>query len=269
MQVRWEHLTPPEFEKLAREEQVCILPIGSLERHGEHCPFGTDGIDAHEVAVRAAMKEPCVVFPTYWFGQVHEAACFTGTINFPGDLLYKMLETLLDQIAKNGFKKIFIVNGHGGNIDFLHYFAMSQLDREVDYTLYQTFTGESKRAAALNIWDAPGGGHADEEETSNIMASAPGTVKLEQQRFAEPILPKDELPNIKGKRIHTGLWWYAMYPENVSGTPSVATAEKGEQALDATAEDIAEMIREIKADTTIPRLQKEFYERVRKVKKGE
>ena len=58
MQVRWEHLTPPDFEKLVREEQLCILPIGSLERHGEHMPFGTDALIAHDIACRAAEMEP-------------------------------------------------------------------------------------------------------------------------------------------------------------------------------------------------------------------
>ena len=122
MQVRWEHLTPPDFEKLAKEEKLCILPIGSLERHGDHMPFGTDALVAHEIAVRAATEEPCVVFPPYWFGQVHEASCFSGTVNFPTDFLCKMLELLLDQIAQNGFTKILIANGHGGNQNFLQYF---------------------------------------------------------------------------------------------------------------------------------------------------
>ena len=44
MEVRWDYLTPPDFEKLAREEALCVLPIGSLERHGDHMPFGSDGL---------------------------------------------------------------------------------------------------------------------------------------------------------------------------------------------------------------------------------
>ena len=118
MQIRWEYLTPTQFKKLAREEQVCVLPIGSLERHGEHMPYGTDALIAHEIACRAAQQEPCGVFPPYWFGQVHEASCFAGAINFPTEMLTKMLEMLLDQIAQNGFKKILIVSGHGGNGHF-------------------------------------------------------------------------------------------------------------------------------------------------------
>ena len=174
MQVRWEHLTPPEFEKLAREEKLCILPIGSLERHGEHLPFGTDALTAHHVSCLAAQQEPCVVFPPYWFGQVHEAACFSGTVNFPAPLLLQMLETLIDQIAANGFKKILLVNSHGGNDGMLSYFLMTQNDREVDYTLYSTFAlgGEWTQEMA-DLWETRGGGHADELETSVMMGCSP------------------------------------------------------------------------------------------------
>lgn len=262
MQIRWEHLTPPDFEKLAQEEQLCIVPIGSLERHGEHMPFGTDALVVHNVACRAAQQEPCVVFPPYWFGQVHEASCFTGTINFPTDLLCKMLETLLDQIAQNGFKKILLYNGHGGNSHFLDYFAMSQLDREVDYTLYIHFI-DGPRQRALDIWDTPEGGHADEEETSMAMAAIPGTVKLEYQRFQEPIDARTDLAHLAEKGIHTALWWYGMFPENVTGTPSAATPEKGEAMLAAAAEDLMDVIRTVKEDTAAPRLQQEFYRRIR------
>jgi creatinine amidohydrolase len=262
MQVRWEYLTPPDFKKLAKEEKLCILPIGSLERHGDHMPFGTDGIICHEICVRAAETEPCVVFPTYWFGQVHEAACFAGTVNFPTDFLCKQLEILLDQIAANGFEKILIVSGHGGNFDFLHYFAMSQNDREVDYTLYTTFAFGGERFEGLKVWENPIGGHADEQETSMIMAAAPGTVKLDYQTQPEPILPKHDLSHL-GKRISTGLWWYDNYPENVTGAPSLATPEKGEAAMAAAADDMAELIRIVKADTVLPAMQREFYGRVR------
>ena len=264
-QVRWEHLTPPEFEKMAREEKLCILPIGSLERHGEHMPFGTDALVAHEIACRAAQQEPCVVFPPYWFGQVHEAGCFSGTVNFPAPLMIQMLQTLLDEIARNGFSKILIVNGHGGNSNFLRFFMMEQINREVNYTLYSTFVLGGKRFEALGIWEAPGGGHADESETSMAMAAIPGTVKMEYQRFNEPILPNKQLEHLKG--VHTAWWWYDLYPEHVSGTPSAATPEKGEAAMRAAVEDIVEQIRAVKQDETTPELQQEFYARMKTVGK--
>ena len=146
---------------------------------------------------------------------------------------------------------------------------MSQLDRKVDYTLYTTFVFAGKHFADLDVWTAPGGGHADEVETSMMMAAAPGTVKMEQQCYAEPIEPLEDLKHLSDNNIHTALWWYGLYPENVSGSPSAGTSEKGEAALNAAALDVAEALRIIKADTAAPRIQQEYYERVHGVKKGE
>jgi creatinine amidohydrolase len=260
MQVCWEYLTPTDFKALVKAEKLCILPIGSLERHGEHLPFGTDGLTIHEIAVRAAQKEPCVVFPPYWFGQLHEAACFTGTINFNQRLLLQILETLLDQIANNGFKKILILSGHGGNTNFLQYFAMSQCDREVDYTLY---VGAARGERINNFpWESQGG-HADERETSMMMAIAPEAVKMEYHHYQEPILPERDTAPLG---VYTGYWWYAHYPEHVAGCPSLGTREKGERAMEAAVADVADIIKKVKADTLVPLLQKEFYEKKRRVK---
>lgn len=268
MQVQWEYLTPVEFKKMAHDEQICLVPFGSLERHGNHLPYGADGLVAHAIACRAAELEPCVVFPTYWFGQVHEAAAFTGAINFPARLLLEMFETLLDQIAHNGFKKIVILNRHGGNDHFLDYFAMSQMDREVDYTLY-ILRGIGPRLTDYYETHGIHGDHAGGTETSNVMAVVPdGVVKMEQQNYPEPILPKinlaQELPG-----VHSGLWWYALYPENVTEVPSDASKEKGEAIIEASAQDVAETLRAIKKDTLITSLQQEYYTRVRGVRNCE
>jgi creatinine amidohydrolase len=189
---------------------------------------------------------------------VHEASCFTGAINFPQRLLLEMLEALLDQIAHNGFEKIVILNGHGGNNAFLDYFAMSQIARQVPYTLYITNARGKHSEAVSHIFET-GGGHADEYETSVVMAALPGTVKMEYQTFEEPINPKVDLSHLEG--VHTGLWWYAMYPEQVTGCPSKASAEKGQKALDAAILDVAERLCAIKSDTVVPALQREFYRR--------
>lgn len=265
MQVRWEYLTPGDFKALVKTEKLCVLPIGSLERHGEHLPFGTDGLIAHEVAIGAAEQEPCVVFPAYWFGQVHEAACFSGTVNFKSAFLIEMLENLLDQIAQNGFEKILILSGHGGNNAFLEYFAISQVDRKVDYTLYIGRVSQGTRYRSLQIWEGEDG-HAGQGETSLIMKIAPETVRMDRQIYPEPILPLHD-PAVPG--VHTGYWWYALYPEQVSASPSKASKEKGETAFRAAVEDVAEMIRRVKSDTLIPALRQEFYARVDKVKKAE
>ena len=81
--MRWEHLIPKDFKKAVKETELCIVSTGSLERHGEHLPFGCDMIVSHTLACKAAEIEPAVVFPPYFMMQVHEASCFTGTVNYP------------------------------------------------------------------------------------------------------------------------------------------------------------------------------------------
>ena len=79
--MQWELLTSKELEEMAKKEKICLIPIGILERHGDHGPLGTDVLAAHKIAVEAAKIEPCVVFPGYWFGQGHEATHSPGAIS--------------------------------------------------------------------------------------------------------------------------------------------------------------------------------------------
>ena len=91
------------------------------------------------------------------------------------------------------------------------------------------------------------------------MAITPeGVVKLEQQVYEEPILPRMDLTQqVPG--VHSGLWWYAKYPLHVTESPSHATKEKGERMIEARVLDLADRLRAIKEDKVLPSLQQEFY----------
>lgn len=262
--MRWEYLVPSDFERAVEETKLCIVPTGSLERHGEHLPFGCDMIIAHTVACKAAEIEPAIVFPPYFMMQVHEAACFTGTVNFPQAFAIEALGHLLDSIAANGFEKILIVNGHGGNNHMLDYFAMSRLDEPTDYIYYKTDVSgalteeEDKKIQAL--WDSDFGGHACEMESSLFMACCPGKAKLELAS-EETTYPLNRFQHLQKEGVTNPLWWYADYPQNVVGAPKFASKEKGDVALEIYAKSLARAIKAVKDDTEAPRLQKEFTER--------
>src|SRR5690554_4628985 len=119
----WEELTAPEFEK-AREKAkgVCVVPFGVIEKHGTHLPLGTDMIIARRVAEDLAKEEPVVLFPYYYFGQIFEARHVPGTIAVKPDLLFGLLDEVCDEIARNGFDKIVLLNSHGGNPMLIKYF---------------------------------------------------------------------------------------------------------------------------------------------------
>ncbi|MFA7529626.1 MAG: creatininase family protein, partial [Bacilli bacterium] len=134
--MNWEKLTAPEFKKAAAETGVCIIAFGVLERHGDHLPLGTDYLNGHRLATLAAEKEKAVVFPPFYFGQIYEARCFPGTVAISPELLFRLIGEVLDEIGRNGFKKIIILNAHGGNNGLLRFLVQSQLWEEKPYVVY-------------------------------------------------------------------------------------------------------------------------------------
>jgi creatinine amidohydrolase len=116
LHARWDELTASDWPKaLERSGRTCILPIGILEKHGPHAPIGSDLIQVREWAARATKKEYAVVFPDYFYGQINEARHQPGTFALPERVVWDLLESTCDEIARNGFDKILIINGHGGN----------------------------------------------------------------------------------------------------------------------------------------------------------
>ena len=94
---------------------MCIIALGVVEKHSEHLPLGTDFLNGHKIACLAAEREPAVVFPPFYFGQIYEARCFPGTITLKPTLLMELIQGVLDEIGRNGFRKIILLNAHGGN----------------------------------------------------------------------------------------------------------------------------------------------------------
>src|SRR3981189_2471548 len=128
LSVHWEELTGPDFvEAIKRSQGTCLLPIGILEKHGPHMPIGSDLLNARYAALHAAEQQYAVVFPEYYFGQISEARHEPGTVSYSRDLQLALLQATTDEMARNGCKKILIVNGHGGNGSLLPYFAPPQL----------------------------------------------------------------------------------------------------------------------------------------------
>lgn len=171
-QVKWEELTGADFASAIQKSQgVCLLPFGILEKHGPHLPLGTDLINVRYVSLHAAEREFAIVFPEYYFGQIFEARHEPGTIAYPAHLQMELLQATTDEMARNGCKKILIVNGHGGNSSFLPYFAQSQLASPHDYVVYVLDRGDYPpgRPALKTKTDM----HAGESETSHTMIARP------------------------------------------------------------------------------------------------
>ena len=260
--MRWDELTGNLFEEAVQKaDGVCLLPLSCIERHGHHLPLATDMYIGREICNRAAALEPAVVFPDYIFTQILEARHYPGCIGIEPELTIRLLENTCREIARNGLKKIVIVNAHGGNDHLIHYFAQIQLASRRDYIVY--VTGRSynpeEEAAVQALWETSVDGHAGEQETSAILAILPDLVKRDTLPTDGEGLPLGRLQPLRDLDIDMGVWWYADHPSHYRGDGIPASAEKGNAWLDARARALARSIRAIKDDTETKRLQDEFF----------
>jgi creatinine amidohydrolase len=261
--VRWDELTASDWsEALERSARTCILPIGILEKHGLHAPIGSDMIHARAWSIGAAKKEYAVVFPDYFYGQVYEAKQQPGTFALPSKLVWELLQATCDEIARNGFEKIVIVNGHGGNPNLLKYFVQAQLEKKRDYAVFFFDPVQdpefAKEVAQIRKSDPAGDMHAGERETSTLLYLRPDLVKPDRAKNESgENLKRLALPN-----LYTGIWWYANFPNHYAGEGYKATAELGRLLTENKVESLITALRAVKNDTKTLELQEEYFQRV-------
>ena len=257
LSTHWEELTAADFRSAIQQSQgTCLLPFGILEKHGPHLPLGTDLLDVRYATLHAADQEYAVVFPEYYFGQIFEAKHQPGTIAYSTHLQLDLLQETTDEMARNGCKKVLIVNGHGGNESLLPFFAQSQMEKPHDYVVY-----------VLGLVETPPGGpakktkidmHAGESETSKMLISRPDLVHMDRAaRESGADMARLKLP----ENVYTGIWWYARFPNHYSGEGAAGNKELGQFEMNGWIDGIVKAIRAVKADDQSLKIQNEFYEK--------
>jgi len=239
--VMWKELTAEDLRAKAAANAIVILPVASMEQHGPHLPVGVDTFLCEavcragaELAVRSA---PCVVAPTLWCGMAEHHMAFGGTFTFDIPTYMAVLRAFLTSIKRHGFAKVFIVNGHGGNIAALNAF-LPDLTRESGLTLYATTYFElSKGDLKQFLEDQESVHHACEVETSMMMVVAPDTVKRDRLPEAYGMLNGDPRKAYPAAR-------YLPFKDNLTATGVIgdarrANADKGEKLLKVCADGLA------------------------------
>ena len=258
---RWDELTASDWPlAMERSSQTIILPIGILEKHGPHAPLGSDNIHVREWAARATQREYAVVFPVYFFGQIYEAKHQPGTFSLPSKVVWDLLEATCEEMGRNGFKRIVIINGHGGNPQLIRYFVQSQLEKKRDYVVYffdpATDPVLTERVSKIRKTDPAGDQHGGENETSTLLYLAPELVKQDKAtQESGKNLRRWAIPN-----VYTGIWWYASYPNHYAGEGAKASKELGQVLTEHRVNALVAALKAIKADTTAMELQNQFFE---------
>jgi creatinine amidohydrolase len=237
--MRLEELTWPEFNTVKEKVGAVILPVGSVEAHGRHLPLGTDVFAPVEIAnrVEKKLKEKGVevlVAPPVWYGHTFTLNVYPGTINVSADALKAYVAEILREFAREGLKRLVLLNGHGGNHSPL-LLAAEEVAEEFDVEVWLINWWLDFREEILEVCSSQG--HAGEDETSVILAIKPELVKMEEARG------KKRTRKVRVIRRDIG---FELFPDGVNADPRKASAEKGEEILDRVSEGIARLL--VKAD---------------------
>jgi creatinine amidohydrolase len=263
--MKWTEVTAAEFERIRDESNVCIVPLGCLEKHSDHLPLGTDSLLAYKLACLAAKKETALVFPPQHYMMVASAAAQPGAVVFDAKLSIEIVERVFEEIARNGFKKIILYNFHGGNRNITPLFLQNHLARQPrDYVLYMPKFDWEIEDVIAKYCQSNLGGHADEWETSLMLYLYPELVRMDRVPAANVGKPKARLAEVHKNSIKTPVDFYSIFPTHYAGEATYASAETGKKAAQDITSRLAHVIKVIKNDHETLAVQREFSDRVYK-----
>jgi creatinine amidohydrolase len=239
--------------------QVAVLPMGATEPHNLHLPYGTDSIEAHQLASACCQKAwqeggRIVQLPTLPYGTESNLREFPLAMNLRPTTLFRVVRDLLDTVAGAGIRKLVIFNSHGGN-DFKPFLREVYGETPVHVFLCNWY--QMIRDVALEVCEQPDD-HAGEMETSLIMAFRPDLVR--NGETGGLAADAGACKPLRFEALSQG-WvglsrpWHLLTTNSGSGNPHAATAEKGERIKQAIVERIGPFLAELSkspVDDTFP-----------------
>jgi creatinine amidohydrolase len=238
--VKFHEMTFPQLREAPRDHTVVVAPIAACEQHSWHLPTITDATLVSGVAERVERRLPeqVLLLPTLWFGASSHHLRFGATLSANVDTHVQMLCDLLTPLLEDGYQRVFVLNGHGGNIDTMHLALRRLQPRFRRHILAAASYWElaEKELAALVEGPRKTMGHACELETSMMLALCPELVQREAIRD-DP--PRDD-PALRGLFLADDM--RQKTDHGCVGYPESASADKGRALLAAAVERTLEVV---------------------------
>lgn len=227
----WAQLTMHKFEKFREDIEAVILPIGTTEAHGPHCPLGTDFMIPDHLAkmLNDAMPNNLAIAPTVNYGCSWNLGVFPGTVNISSEIMAQYIEEIGDGFMQWGIENIVFLNGHGGNRPALQIAAQHLADSGANVLLVNWWIDYMPQI--LTVCDSRG--HAGEDETSLMLAIAPELVEMDLA------IANNNKPN---GQVFTADISYQTMVNALTGDATKASIEKGEKVFDLLAGEIVTLI---------------------------
>jgi creatinine amidohydrolase len=238
----FDELSMKEADYKAKTRSVVIIPVGSVEEHGEHLPLCTDSLQPEYVALEVAKKTECLVAPPLRYGVCNSTRGFPGTISITFDALYEMMRDILEEFIRNRFRRILVLSGHAGQA---HMAALRLAAQEVVWNHQTESSKERPRIMVCSDYDfayelkgkyfSQEDGHAGTIETSRVMSIRPELIKTKGVK-SSPKFPRFELVADAER----------YFPSGVVGDPTAASAEKGRMINRYVVKEITKLVEELK-----------------------
>ena len=233
-----------------RENTVIVLPTGATEQHGPHLPCAVDtvisaGVVGHALA-RLPESVPAYAMAPITYGKSEEHLHFPGTMTLSGETLLATMNEIGESVYRAGFRKLLIVNGHGGQPQVMEMAARELRLRHGDFIVVPSFTWRVPHVAGqyLSEREKKLAMHAGHAETALMLALAPDTVRMDHAvtnyppEFPSKLLSPDGRPACAWSARDFG-------PSGVIGDPLPATAAQGQAILDSLADSWSQTITEL------------------------
>lgn len=246
------YLTWTEIEQMPNKENVVIIqPIGAIEQHGPHLPIAVDSAISVGVLGKALAQldnsVPAYALPCIYYGKSNEHWQFPGTITLTAETLLSVIKEMAASIYRSGFRKLVLMNSHGGQPQIMEIAARDIHQEQEDLLVFPLFTWRVPHQAGklLTTKEKEFGIHAGDVETSIMLSLLPEQVKMERAVIEyPPELPEDSLLSIEGKLPFAWLT-KELSKSGVIGDATAATKEKGDRILESVAEGWVRVIQDI------------------------
>jgi creatinine amidohydrolase len=246
-----EELSWFEVQEYLKSNDLIILPIGSIEQHGPHLPLATDSINVLYLATQAAASAEVLVAPIIKTGVSLNHIDFPGTISLQPENLTNIIIDVVRSLIHHGFKKIILLNGHGGNNSAIETAAIKlkvDFTKEIIGVLHSWLLCKE----AASVLESPIRYHADEGETSRTLVSAKDLVRMDRAKSEIPT-SKSGLFNFQITEVFKQVVFYGLprtqtvTKSGIFGDASIASEKKGRALFEEMISNFIKEINRLKA----------------------